>query len=140
MVAIADSFKATVNQFVGDGIMIFFAAPALPRPRATRTMRSGPCGWPCPCSGAWPACGRIGSRRASRPPSTYSAIGNQTNVTARIQDHYEPGKVLISHLTWALVQGEIPCKERGEIEVKGLHDPVRVYEVVEEASPGAGDG
>ncbi len=32
------------------------------------------------------------------------------------------------------------AEERGEIEVKGLHYPVRVYEVSEEASPVAGDG
>ena len=30
------------------------------------------------------------------------------------------------------------CKERGEIEVKGLHYPVRVYEVMEAASPASG--
>ncbi len=68
--------------------------------------------------------------------TTYSAIGKQTNLAARIQDHCQPGKVLISHTTWALVKDEIPCEERGEIEVKGLHYPVRVYEVVTEASHG----
>jgi class 3 adenylate cyclase len=66
--------------------------------------------------------------------NTYSAIGNQTNLTARIQDHCEPGKVLISHTTWGLVKDEIPCEERGEIQVKGVHYPVRVYEVAEELS------
>ncbi len=71
--------------------------------------------------------------------TTYSAIGNQTNLTARIQSHCEPGRVLISHTTWALVHDEIACKVRGEIEVKGLHYPVRVYEVTEVASPASGD-
>ena len=51
--------------------------------------------------------------------TTYSAVGNQTNLTARIQDHCVPGKVLISHTTWALVKDQISCEERGEIEVKG---------------------
>ena len=32
-----------------------------------------------------------------------------------------------------------PCEERGEIEVKGLHYPVRAYEMVEEASRGCSD-
>ncbi len=41
--------------------------------------------------------------------------------------------MLISHTTWALVKDQIPCEKRGEIEVKRLHYPVRVYEVVEEA-------
>jgi class 3 adenylate cyclase len=60
---------------------------------------------------------------------TYSAIGNQTNLTARIQEACGPGRILISHTTWALIHDEIPCHERGEIEVKGLHYPIRVYEV-----------
>jgi class 3 adenylate cyclase len=64
--------------------------------------------------------------------TTYSAIGKQTNLAARIQDHCEPGKVLISHTTFGLVKDDIPCEPRGEIEVKGLHYPVRVYEVMED--------
>ena len=66
--------------------------------------------------------------------TTYSAVGNQTNLAARIQTHCEPGRVLISHTTWALVKHEISCQERGEIQVKGLHYPVRIYEVEEEPS------
>ncbi|MCP5056079.1 MAG: adenylate/guanylate cyclase domain-containing protein [bacterium] len=42
--------------------------------------------------------------------TAYSAIGNQTNLTARIQDYCEPGKVLISHTTWALVKDQISCE------------------------------
>lgn len=70
----------------------------------------------------------------SRREPGASAIGNQTNLAARIQARCEPGQVLISHTTWALVKDEVPCKERGEMEAKGLHYPVRVYEVVEEAA------
>ena len=62
---------------------------------------------------------------------TYSAIGNQTNLTARIQAQCIPGRILISHATWALVREDILCEERGEIDVKGLHYPVRIYEVTE---------
>ncbi len=157
MARIADSFGATVNQFVGDGIMIFFGAPeattdhdhalravhmALAMQRRMGELRE-----------KWfnegtqtPFRIRIGINTGvasvgdfgSKGRTTYSAIGNQTNLTARIQAHCEPGKVLISHTTWALVKDEIPCKERGEIEVKGLHYAVRAYEVAEEASPVAG--
>ena len=31
---------------------------------------------------------------------TYSAIGTQTNLAARIQAHCPPGSVLVSHATW----------------------------------------
>jgi class 3 adenylate cyclase len=150
MATIAEEAGATVNQFVGDGIMIFFGAPeatsdrdhalravrmALAMQRRMDEMRQ-----------QWFEGGietpfriRIGINTGvasvgdfgSEGRTTYSAIGNQTNLTARIQDRCEPGRVLISHTTWALVHDEIPCKERGEIEVKGLHYPIKVYEVTD---------
>jgi class 3 adenylate cyclase len=60
---------------------------------------------------------------------TYSAIGNQTNLAARIQDRSDPGGVLVSHSTWALVKDEFECESRGEIEVKGIHYPVNTYAI-----------
>jgi class 3 adenylate cyclase len=155
MSMIADTFGATVNQFVGDGIMIFFGAPeatndqdhAMRAVRMSLAMQQRM----LELGEKWFAEGiqtpfriRIGINTGvasvgdfgSEGRTTYSAIGNQTNLTARIQDHCVPGEVLISHTTWALVKDQIPCKERGEIEVKGLHYPVRVYEVVAEASHG----
>ena len=158
MTAIADRFGATVNQFVGDGIMIFFGAPEATNDRdhALRAVRMALAmqGRMRELGEKWfnegiqtPFRIRVGVNTGvasvgdfgSEGRTTYSAIGNQTNLTARIQDHCEPGKVLISHTTWALVKDEIACEEHGEIEVKGLHYPVRVYEVVEEASSDAGD-
>jgi class 3 adenylate cyclase len=68
--------------------------------------------------------------------TTDSAIGNQANLAARIQDRCKPGRVLISHPTWGPVKDEITCTEHGEIEVKGIHYPARAYEVLE---PDPGD-
>jgi len=65
----------------------------------------------------------------------YSAIGTQTNLASRIQAACTPGRILISHSTWALVHDVFPCVERGSIEVKGLHYPVRVYEVTDDSEP-----
>ncbi|MDJ0869480.1 MAG: adenylate/guanylate cyclase domain-containing protein [Myxococcota bacterium] len=151
MTDVADAFGATLNQFVGDGIMIFFGAPvatndrdhALRAVRMALAMQRRMAG----LREKWfhegiqtPFRIRIGINTGvasvgdfgSEGRSTYSAIGNQTNATARIQDRCEPGKVWISHTTWALVRDEISCTPRGEIEVKGLHYPLRVYEVEDE--------
>ena len=59
----------------------------------------------------------------------YTAIGRQVNLAARLQVNCEPGKILLGHATWALVHDEIPCDPKGEIEVKGFRQPVKVYEV-----------
>jgi class 3 adenylate cyclase len=156
MTTIADAAGATVNQFVGDGIMIFFGAPEATNDRdhALRTVqmaqamqrRMSDLGRKWFEEGIQtPFRIRIGINTGlasvgdfgSEGRMTYSAIGNQTNLTARIQDHCTPGRILISHTTWALIREDIPCEPRGEIELKGLHYPVRVYEVAETMSPAA---
>jgi class 3 adenylate cyclase len=159
MTRIAEAFGATINQFVGDGIMIFFGAPeattdqdhALRAVRMATEMQQRM----SDLAERWFAAGiqipfriRIGINTGTASVGdfgsvgrlTYSAIGNQTNLTARIQAACEPGRVLISHTTWALVKDEIPCEDRGEIQVEGLHYPVRVYEVAWEASREPRDG
>jgi len=150
MAAIADAYGATVNQFVGDGIMSFFGAPdsTNDRDHALRAVRMALAMQRrmVDLRAKWYEGGiqtpfhiRIGINTGvssvgdfgSEGRTTYSAIGNQTNLAARIQDRCTPGGVLISHPTWGLVKDEIPCKEHGEIEVKGIHYPVRVYEVLD---------
>jgi adenylate cyclase len=59
----------------------------------------------------------------------YTAHGMQVNLAARLEQACEPGSILISHSTWALVKDEIPCPEKQQINAKGYHKPVRVYEV-----------
>jgi adenylate cyclase len=147
---IAEAHGATVNQFVGDGLMILFGAheatndreQALSAVRMALAMQARmdelqekwfqegiqtPFRIRVGINTGTASVGNYGS--AGR--MTYSAIGNQTNLAARIQSDCEPGKVLISHSTWALVKDEFACMDKGEIEVKGLHYPVRVYEVAE---------
>src|SRR5436190_860538 len=68
----------------------------------------------------------------------YTAIGRQVNLAARLQAYCRPGKILISHSTWVLVQEHVFCTPQGEIQVKGFQNPVNVYEVAGLLSPSAG--
>jgi class 3 adenylate cyclase len=61
----------------------------------------------------------------------YTAIGRQVNLAARLQVACAPGRILLSQPTWLLVQDVVRCVAKGEIDVKGVHHPVRVYEVDE---------
>ncbi|HMK64473.1 MAG TPA: adenylate/guanylate cyclase domain-containing protein [Thermodesulfobacteriota bacterium] len=49
-------------------------------------------------------------------------------MAARLEANCEPGNVLISHTTYELVSDRIACEPKGEIQVKGIHHPVRVYQ------------
>ncbi|MDH4182720.1 MAG: AAA family ATPase [Nitrospinota bacterium] len=59
----------------------------------------------------------------------YSAFGTQVNLASRLESACRPGYILVSHSTWALIKDEIPCEEKETITVKGIHRPVRTYEI-----------
>ena len=59
----------------------------------------------------------------------YTAMGMQVNLAARLESACKPGRILISHTTWALAREVFRCTPLGKIEVKGYHRPVSVYEI-----------
>lgn len=58
---------------------------------------------------------------------TYTAIGLQMNIAARIQAHCEPGATLLSNSSWHLVKDQVPCESLDTVNVKGVHFPISVY-------------
>lgn len=148
MTLVAEKYEATIDKFVGDAIMAFFGAPrstndrdhalravrmALEMQERVGELRRG-----------WIDRGfeqgfeiRIGVNTGQASVGNfgcegrmdYTAIGRQVNLAARLEVNCEPNKVLISHTTWSLVRDAIPCVPKGEIQVKGFRDPVKVYEV-----------
>lgn len=157
MTAIGERYGATIDKFVGDAIMIFFGAPVATsdRDHAIRAvrmaidmqlrMRELRFKW-SQAGGEHPFQVRMGINTGqasignfgSKGRLDYTAIGRQVNLAARLQAECEPGKILISHSTWALVHDAIPCVPRGAFHVKGFHERVRVYEV--SVQPGARRG
>jgi len=136
----------TVTEFGGDGLMALFGAPdeltpedqVLNAVRAAQAMQSR---FPVLNDG-WSRLGvgdplamRIGINTGvlsvgsfgSGGRVTYTAIGLQANVAARLQSHCEPGGILLSDASWHLVKDVVACEPRGEVECKGVHYPVRVH-------------
>ena len=60
----------------------------------------------------------------------YTAMGDTTNVAARMQSAAMPGTVLISADTYHLVKELFEFKPRGATKVKGKSAPIETYEVV----------
>ena len=48
----------------------------------------------------------------------YTIIGKEVNLASRFESKAEPGEILVSHETWALIKDKIICRERGEARVK----------------------
>lgn len=145
---IAERHGATINQFVGDGIMIFIGAPDPTNDRdhairAVRMAQEMQQSMPT-LNAAWIERGgrrafkvRIGINTGyasvgdfgSPGRKTYSAIGIQMNLAARIEAECTPGKILVSDTTWALVREHFDGQDLGERKFKGLHFPVNVFEI-----------
>ena len=138
-------FEGTINQYTGDGVMALFGAPiahedsprraahaALAIQRALRSyaqelqvqggprlqMRIGLNTGPV-------VVGKIGDDLRM----DYTAVGDTTNLAARLQQSARPGSVVVSEATQAAIGGFFEMLDLGEIAVKG-RTPVRVFEVL----------
>jgi len=148
MSRIARKHGGTVDDLVGDAILVFFGAPertddhdqALRAVRMAVEMQAAM----LPLNQRWEAAGipetlwvRMGINTGvvtvgnfgSEERTKYTALGKQVNIAARIQAQCEPGKVLLSQTTWLLVREDLACTPKGELMLKGLHKPMPAYEV-----------
>jgi class 3 adenylate cyclase len=62
---------------------------------------------------------------------TYTASGPVTNLAARLADHAKGGDILIGEETKQLVEGLWPIFDLGQVHIKGLDDPMRIYSLKE---------
>lgn len=59
----------------------------------------------------------------------YTIIGAEVNLATRVQAVADPGVILISYPTWALVRDVVRAEERGSIAAKRIRRGVRVFTV-----------
>ena len=57
-------------------------------------------------------------------------IGNQVNVAARLESIAQAGQILISQRTYSQVKNIVKVEEVGDVQVKGIHRPVKTYRVI----------
>jgi class 3 adenylate cyclase len=63
----------------------------------------------------------------------YTAVGHTVGLARRVESVAEPSTAFVSQHTAALVEGYFELRDRGMRELKGVSEPVRVYEL---AGPG----
>jgi class 3 adenylate cyclase len=140
-------FEGTLNQFSGDGLMVFFNDP-LPCPdpadRAVRMavemraavgeLRSGwrrhgrDLGFGVGIAQGYATLGRIGFDERI----DYTAIGTVTNLAARLCGEARDGQILLSKRVATAVEGGVTLEEIGSLALKGLSQAVAVYNVAGE--------
>ena len=70
--------------------------------------------------------GNIGSRAIRN----FTAIGDTTNLAARLQTFAEPGQAVIGERTFALIRPSARVRALGTPQLKGKADPIVVYELL----------
>jgi class 3 adenylate cyclase len=71
----------------------------------------------------------VRSIRIAEAKSEYTPIGHTANLAARMQTLANPGSIVIAENTRRLVEGYFTLRSLGTSRVKGLADPINVYEV-----------
>jgi len=138
-------YEGTVNQVMGDGIMALFGAPLAHEDHAVRA-----------CYAALRMQESVnkyaaGVRRAEGVPirirvglnsgevvvraigsdlhMDYTAVGQTTHLAARMEQIADAGTTLLTPATLALAEGFVEVKSLGPMSVRGLAEPIEVYEL-----------
>ena len=59
----------------------------------------------------------------------YSAVGQTTNLASRMEQLAAPGSITLAASTLRLVEGLVQVNDLGPVPVKGMTEPVEVYEL-----------
>jgi class 3 adenylate cyclase/tetratricopeptide (TPR) repeat protein len=139
-------FEGTVNDVAGDGIMAMFGAPIAHEDHALRA---------CYAALAMQVAMRRYAEEVRRTQGlevllrvglnsggvlvrtigndlymNYSGVGLTTNLAARMEQLAPPGTIRLTAATLQLVEGAVQVNALGPIPVKGLAEPIDVFELV----------
>jgi class 3 adenylate cyclase/tetratricopeptide (TPR) repeat protein len=139
-------YEGTVNQFLGDGIMALFGAPIAHEDHAVRACHAA--------LGIQKALAIYQDHLAAKAGITfyvrqglntglvvvgsigkdlrmdYTAVGDTTNVAARMQQAADRGRIVVAEATQRLVGGYFHTRPLGGLTLKGKSEPVRAWEVI----------
>jgi class 3 adenylate cyclase/tetratricopeptide (TPR) repeat protein len=138
-------YEGTVNQVMGDGIMALFGAPLAHEDHAVRACYAAlriqesvkKYGDAAPHSGDSPIRVRVGLNSGevvvraigSDLHLDYTAVGQMTHVAARMEQLANPGTILLTPATLALAEGFVEVSPLGLTRVKGLAEPMEIFEL-----------
>jgi class 3 adenylate cyclase len=145
MMDAAHHYEGTVNQVMGDGIMVLFGAPLAHEDHAVRA---------CYAALRMQEAARRYSEQLRRSQGVelqirvgvnsgdvvvrsigsdlrmdYTAVGQTTNLAARMEQLAAPGSIRITAGTLRLAEGFVQVTPLGPVPVKGVGEPVEVFEL-----------
>jgi adenylate cyclase len=141
---LVSQFEGTLDQFSGDGIMVFFNDPVPcpdPAERAVKMAmamrdaaggliadwreRGRELGFGAGIAQGYATLGQIGFSERSG----YTAIGTVCNVAARLCAEAKDGQILLSQRVNVALKGGVATEQLGPLALKGLTQPIVAYNV-----------
>src|SRR5262249_15292404 len=138
-------YEGTVNQVMGDGIMALFGAPLAHEDHAVRACYAALRmqesvrrysedvrrfhGLEVQIRVGLNSGGVVVRSIGSDLRMDYTAVGHTTHLAARMEQLATPGSIRLTPDTLRLAEGYVDVKALGPVPVKGLAEPIEVYEV-----------
>ena len=139
------TYEGTIDEFIGDAILVLFGAPihreddaaravasAIAMQLAMRSVNEKLAQMQLPeiamgigINTGEVVAGNIGSQSRAK----YAVVGNHVNLTARIESYTVGGQILISETTYAEIQEIAKTNGSMEVEPKGVSHPISIYDI-----------
>jgi class 3 adenylate cyclase len=146
MIEAVRHYDGYIVQSTGDGIFALFGAPVAHEDHPQRALYAAVrmqddlrrYGTKLQQEGRAPIEIRVGvnsgevvvrSIRTGKAQTEYTPIGHTTNLAARLQAIARTGSIVVSENTRKLTEGYFQLRALGDVRVKGIVEPVNVYEV-----------
>lgn len=149
MTAVAVAHGGTLDNYIGDGLMVIFGAPSQDEEsaQAWAAVRAafGMMARADELTAAIRERGIPADLRVRVGVNTghctvgvfgsdllraYKAVGFAVNMAARLQSEADPGTLLVGFRTYALVKDRVRARSRGELTLKGAARPVEAWEIL----------
>jgi class 3 adenylate cyclase/tetratricopeptide (TPR) repeat protein len=146
MIEAVHRYEGTVNRVMGDGIMALFGAPIAHEDHAVRAcyaalrMQETVTRYADEVQRSYgvPVTIRVGLNSGEIVVCAigndlhmdYTVVGQTAHLAARMEQMAKPGSVLTTADTLQLAEGYVAMKSLGPVPVKGLANPVQIYEVM----------
>ncbi|MFK5970044.1 MAG: adenylate/guanylate cyclase domain-containing protein [Candidatus Marithrix sp.] len=145
MADVITEYHGTINQFLGDGILVFFGAPihrdndperavacAIAMQQAMKAINDELKIWKVTAlemgigiNTGEVIVGNVGSEKRTH----YSAIGNNVNLTYRIESYTIGGQIFISETTLNQVNNIVKIWSKKMVRPKGIKQETAIYEI-----------
>ncbi|MEB3229027.1 MAG: adenylate/guanylate cyclase domain-containing protein [Synechocystis sp.] len=145
MADIITKYGGTIDEFMGDGILVLFGAPTAQEDDPQRAVACAvemqlrlitvnqqveawglePLEMGIGINTGEMVVGNIGSEKRTK----YGVVGSQVNLTYRIESFSIGGQILISERTFQAVASTVEINGSRAVKAKGIEEPILIYDV-----------